>query len=300
MAYRPLWTGLGIIGGYLAALLGLSFYARRRIGARLWRKAHRLTVVVYVLARRPHPGRRHGRLHPLAALVAARHGARRSPSSSSIRDRAGRAQRAAARAGRGRPATAPRTPRSPTESPARRRSMKDHEPTADPHRRRRPGGASAARRPCARRGYEGADPHRLRRAGGALRPPAAVQGAARRRGSTERRGRLPLRRPGTRRTQVELLLGRRARAARPGEAQGRASTTAPGSRYDKLLIATGSGGPPAAVPRGLRQRPRSAHARRRPPAARPSSSAGRPAGDRRRRLHRPGGRRHGAAGAGPR
>jgi Predicted ferric reductase len=50
MAYKPLWTGLGVLGGYLAALLGLSFYARRRIGARLWRKAHRFTVVVYALA----------------------------------------------------------------------------------------------------------------------------------------------------------------------------------------------------------------------------------------------------------
>ena len=49
MGYRPLFTGLGIIGGYLAALLGLSFYARRRIGTRLWRKAHRFTIVVYVL-----------------------------------------------------------------------------------------------------------------------------------------------------------------------------------------------------------------------------------------------------------
>ncbi len=49
MGFRPLWTGLGIVGGYLAALLGLSFYARRRIGARLWRKAHRATVVVYLL-----------------------------------------------------------------------------------------------------------------------------------------------------------------------------------------------------------------------------------------------------------
>ncbi len=49
MGFRPLWTGLGVIGGYLAALLGLSFYARRRIGARLWRKAHRATVLVYLL-----------------------------------------------------------------------------------------------------------------------------------------------------------------------------------------------------------------------------------------------------------
>jgi sulfoxide reductase heme-binding subunit YedZ len=49
MGYRPLWTGLGILGGYLAAALGLSFYARRQIGARLWRRLHRFTVVVYVL-----------------------------------------------------------------------------------------------------------------------------------------------------------------------------------------------------------------------------------------------------------
>ncbi len=50
ISYRPLWTGLGIGAGYLAAALGLSFYARRRIGPRLWRKAHRATIVVYVLA----------------------------------------------------------------------------------------------------------------------------------------------------------------------------------------------------------------------------------------------------------
>ncbi|HEY7255724.1 MAG TPA: ferric reductase-like transmembrane domain-containing protein [Solirubrobacterales bacterium] len=49
MAFRPLWTGLGILAGYLAALFGLSYYARRRIGARLWRKAHRATIVVYLL-----------------------------------------------------------------------------------------------------------------------------------------------------------------------------------------------------------------------------------------------------------
>jgi sulfoxide reductase heme-binding subunit YedZ len=49
MGYRPLFTGLGIIAGYLAALLGLSFYARRRIGGRRWRTLHRATPVVYVL-----------------------------------------------------------------------------------------------------------------------------------------------------------------------------------------------------------------------------------------------------------
>jgi sulfoxide reductase heme-binding subunit YedZ len=50
IAYRPLYVALGIIAAYLAALLGLSFYARRRIGARLWRKLHRATVLVWVFA----------------------------------------------------------------------------------------------------------------------------------------------------------------------------------------------------------------------------------------------------------
>jgi len=49
MAYRPAFTGLGIVAGYLAALLGLSFYARRRIGVKLWRKLHRATALVWVL-----------------------------------------------------------------------------------------------------------------------------------------------------------------------------------------------------------------------------------------------------------
>jgi sulfoxide reductase heme-binding subunit YedZ len=50
MDYEPVFTGLGIVGGYLAAALGLSFYARRRIGAKLWRKLHRATILVYVLS----------------------------------------------------------------------------------------------------------------------------------------------------------------------------------------------------------------------------------------------------------
>ena len=49
MGYRPAFTGLGIVAGYLAALLGLSFYARKRIGPRLWRKLHRATVLVWLL-----------------------------------------------------------------------------------------------------------------------------------------------------------------------------------------------------------------------------------------------------------
>lgn len=50
LGYRPVFTGLGVIAAYLAALLGLSFYARRRIGARLWRRLHRATVVVWLLS----------------------------------------------------------------------------------------------------------------------------------------------------------------------------------------------------------------------------------------------------------
>ena len=49
MGYRPLFSGLGVVAAYLAALLGLSFYARRWIGTRLWRRAHRATVLVYLL-----------------------------------------------------------------------------------------------------------------------------------------------------------------------------------------------------------------------------------------------------------
>jgi methionine sulfoxide reductase heme-binding subunit len=49
LGFKTFFTGLGVIAAYLAVLLGLSYYARRRIGARLWRKAHRATVLVYIL-----------------------------------------------------------------------------------------------------------------------------------------------------------------------------------------------------------------------------------------------------------
>ncbi len=49
-AYRPLWTGLGIIAGYGLAALGLTYYFRDRIGAARWRRVHRLTAVFWLLA----------------------------------------------------------------------------------------------------------------------------------------------------------------------------------------------------------------------------------------------------------
>jgi sulfoxide reductase heme-binding subunit YedZ len=48
MSYRPSFTGIGIIAGYLALLIGPSFYLRRRIGAARWRKLHRLAVLIWV------------------------------------------------------------------------------------------------------------------------------------------------------------------------------------------------------------------------------------------------------------
>jgi methionine sulfoxide reductase heme-binding subunit len=49
-AYRPIWTGLGIVAGYGLAALGLTYYLRDRIGAARWRKLHRFTAVFWVLA----------------------------------------------------------------------------------------------------------------------------------------------------------------------------------------------------------------------------------------------------------
>lgn len=48
--YRPLFTGLGILAAYLAAALSLTYYARRRLGARRWREAHRLIPAAWALA----------------------------------------------------------------------------------------------------------------------------------------------------------------------------------------------------------------------------------------------------------
>src|SRR4051794_25949124 len=49
-AHEPLWTGLGVTGGWLGAILGLSYWVRHRIGAALWRRLHRATILVYVLS----------------------------------------------------------------------------------------------------------------------------------------------------------------------------------------------------------------------------------------------------------
>jgi ferredoxin-NADP reductase len=48
--HEPLWTGLGVTAGWLAAALGLSYWIRHRIGPALWRRLHRATIVVYALS----------------------------------------------------------------------------------------------------------------------------------------------------------------------------------------------------------------------------------------------------------
>jgi predicted ferric reductase len=47
--YRPGWVGLGQIAFYLLVIVGLSFYARRVIGQRLWRLIHFLSFGVFML-----------------------------------------------------------------------------------------------------------------------------------------------------------------------------------------------------------------------------------------------------------
>src|SRR3954452_16655745 len=47
--YERLWTTLGIVGGWMLAILGLSYYVRARIGPARWRKLHRFTALAWVL-----------------------------------------------------------------------------------------------------------------------------------------------------------------------------------------------------------------------------------------------------------
>ncbi len=48
-SYRSFWVALGILGGYGLAALGLSYYARARIGQTRWRLLHRLTALFWML-----------------------------------------------------------------------------------------------------------------------------------------------------------------------------------------------------------------------------------------------------------
>ena len=50
VAYRPLWTALGVLAGELMLLIYASFSLRKRIGNRAWRRLHWLTYLVFALA----------------------------------------------------------------------------------------------------------------------------------------------------------------------------------------------------------------------------------------------------------
>jgi predicted ferric reductase len=49
-SYRPLWTGLGIVALYVAAIVQWSIHLRPRIGYRAWRAIHFLSYAVFGLA----------------------------------------------------------------------------------------------------------------------------------------------------------------------------------------------------------------------------------------------------------
>jgi predicted ferric reductase len=48
--YRTFWMALGIIALYLGIAIGISTWLRPRIGYKLWRKLHVLTLVIFALA----------------------------------------------------------------------------------------------------------------------------------------------------------------------------------------------------------------------------------------------------------
>jgi methionine sulfoxide reductase heme-binding subunit len=48
--YRPVWTAFGVVSAELAALIVLSFRVRKKIGARVWRKLHWATYLIFATA----------------------------------------------------------------------------------------------------------------------------------------------------------------------------------------------------------------------------------------------------------
>ena len=46
--YQRGWTTLGIVAGWAMLVLGLSYYARTRIGQRRWRTLHRFTALAWL------------------------------------------------------------------------------------------------------------------------------------------------------------------------------------------------------------------------------------------------------------
>jgi len=47
--YKTLWTSTGIVAFWAMLILGVSYYARTRIGVQRWRKLHRFTALAWIL-----------------------------------------------------------------------------------------------------------------------------------------------------------------------------------------------------------------------------------------------------------
>jgi sulfoxide reductase heme-binding subunit YedZ len=47
--YKTFWTSIGIVSFWMLAALGLSYYARTRIGVQRWRALHRFTALAWIL-----------------------------------------------------------------------------------------------------------------------------------------------------------------------------------------------------------------------------------------------------------
>lgn len=48
-SYKTLWTSIGIVAFWALLVLGLSYYARGRIGVQRWRTLHRFTALAWIL-----------------------------------------------------------------------------------------------------------------------------------------------------------------------------------------------------------------------------------------------------------
>jgi len=47
--YKTAWTTVGIVGAWAMIILGLSYYARAKIGQQRWRVLHRFTAIAWIL-----------------------------------------------------------------------------------------------------------------------------------------------------------------------------------------------------------------------------------------------------------
>jgi sulfoxide reductase heme-binding subunit YedZ len=48
-SYKTIWTSMGIVAFWALLVLGLSYYARTRIGVQRWRRLHRFAALAWIL-----------------------------------------------------------------------------------------------------------------------------------------------------------------------------------------------------------------------------------------------------------